>query len=213
MSAIGDFGKVYKLSSLDPENPHVYIGSTSCYYATVRLCQHAEAHRNGWKDYKGIFDDECKCNFEILETFPKDENNEYKTLMKKSERDYFEYYGKDCVNIRKPCYRTPEEKELARKATLRKYHLSPKGQEAIKRAKQNQKAKQDLQFKKDSLTLKIKEYDMLLEPLLHELNNMSNANRPEAQKKINQLKEPRNKLVIELWGLSSDMAPLPGCDK
>ena len=47
-------GKVYKLSA--PNCDKIYIGSTYCKYASVRLAHHRQYHRNKWKDYQGLFD-------------------------------------------------------------------------------------------------------------------------------------------------------------
>ena len=139
MNKIGEFGKIYKLTSLDPLNEAVYIGSTSSKYFSVRLCQHAEACRNG-KDYHGIFNEDGKCHSEILDIVSKD-NEDYKILLRKLERYHLNEHD-NCINIRRPCYYNDQERIDSRKKFVKKYQQSPKGQVAMQISVVNHKIKE-----------------------------------------------------------------------
>ncbi len=135
---IGDFGKVYKLTSLDPENDNVYIGSTSNFYFSIRLCQHKKGFRSG-KDYQGIFNEQGKCKSEIIDVVTKGEN--FKSNLKKMERYHLSNHM-NTINIRKPCYYDKNEKEECRKNAVKKYHSSEKGKIAIQKTIYNKKIKE-----------------------------------------------------------------------
>ena len=200
MNKIGDFGKIYKLTSLDPLNNAVYIGSTSSKYFTVRLCQHAEACRNG-KDYHGIFNEDGKCHSEILDIVSKD-NEDYKILLRKLER-YHLNNNHNTINIRRPCYYNDQERKDSRKIFVKKYQQSPKGQVAIQISMVNHKIKelnkklekvgvewnqylheeaiatepvsiQD-KLKKERISSKIKMYELKFELLKDERNELMTA--------------------------------------
>tara|TARA_R100000935_G_C2774808_1_gene139147 strand:- start:200 stop:823 length:624 start_codon:yes stop_codon:yes gene_type:complete len=157
MNKIGEFGKIYKLTSLDPLIDSVYIGSTSSKYFSVRLCQHAEAFRNG-KDYFGIFNENGKCNSEILDIVSKN-NEDYVDLLRKLER-YHLNENDNCINIRKPCYYNEQERKDSRKKFVKKYQQSPKGQVAMQISVVNYKIKE--------LNKKLEEVSVEWNQYLHE---------------------------------------------
>ena len=203
---IGDHGKVYKLTSLDEDNDHVYIGSTSSFYFTTRLCQHAEAFRNG-KDYYGIFNDEGKCNSMILDTVSKTEPDWLKKL-RKLERYHLTNQTGKCINIKKPCYYDENEKKEAHNKVVRRYQKTPKGQDALRRG---------------TLNAKIKHYDSLLTPLGADLNSYLKVNMDanekmkvlenkeyyltECKDKFEKIKNSRNECIMELWRLDPELFP------
>ena len=205
---IGDFGKVYKLTSLDKDNESVYIGSTSSNYFSVRLCQHAEAWRNG-KDYHGIFNEEGKCQSEILDTVEKT-TDQWLDQLRKLERYHLSNQTGKCINIRKPCYYDDKERRAAHNTVVKKYHKTDKGVIALRKSVINQR---------------IRYYDDKLIPLGEDLNNylkvdmntkdklkiMQNSDNyhNEVKDKFEKMKVARNKLVIELWSL--DPGLFPGC--
>lgn len=157
MNKIGEFGKIYKLTSLDPLIDSVYIGSTSSKYFSVRLCQHAEAFRNG-KDYFGIFNENGKCNSEILDIVSKN-NEDYVDLLRKLER-YHLNENDNCINIRKPCYYNEQERKDSRKKFVKKYQQSPKGKVAMQISVVNYKIKE--------LNKKLEEVSVEWNQYLHE---------------------------------------------
>lgn len=157
MNKIGEFGKIYKLTSLDPLIDSVYIGSTSSKYFSVRLCQHAEAFRNG-KDYFGIFNENGKCNSEILDIVSKN-NEDYVDLLRKLERYHLNEHD-NCINIRKPCYYNEQERKDSRKKFVKKYQQSPKGQVAMQISVVNYKIKE--------LNKKLEEVSVEWNQYLHE---------------------------------------------
>ena len=154
MNKIGEFGKIYKLTSLDPLIDSVYIGSTSSKYFSVRLCQHAEAFRNG-KDYFGIFNENGKCNSEILDIVSKN-NEDYVDLLRKLER-YHLNENDNCINIRKPCYYNEQERKDSRKKFVKKYQQSPKGQVAMQISVVNYKIK-ELNKKLENVSMEWNQY-------------------------------------------------------
>jgi len=203
---IGDFGKVYKLTSLDKDNNHVYIGSTSSFYFSVRLCQHAEAWRNG-KDYFGIFNEDGKCKSEILDTVSKTEDDWVKQL-RRLERYHLTNQSGSCINDRKPCYYDDNERKEAHYKVIKRYHQTPKGKDALRRA---------------TLKQRIKQYNEKLTPLSADMNMYLDVNMdPEEKLKILENKEyyltdcqdtfeiiksARNKCVMELWSLDPELFP------
>jgi len=203
---IGDHGKVYKLTSLDKDNDHVYIGSTSSYYFCTRLCQHAESHRNG-KDYFGIFNEEGKCNSVILDTVSKTEDD-WLSKLRKLERYHLSNQTGKCINIKKPCYYDDNERKEAHYKVVRKYHQTPRGKDALRRA---------------SLKHRINQYNEKLTPLGADMNLYLDVNM-DAEQKIKVLenkeyyltdckdtfeiiKNARNKCVMELWSLDPKLFP------
>jgi hypothetical protein len=129
-------GRVYKLTS--PECDKIYIGSTYSPYASVRMAHHRQNHRNGWRDYQGLFDNGDPF-MEILETIeledPKKENWKLRQLEETHSQNY-----ENTINIRR-CYLTPEEKIKQRNTSISKYHNSPLGKLALRKAFLNQKLK------------------------------------------------------------------------
>jgi len=129
-------GKVYKLTS--PECDKIYIGSTYSPYTSVRMAHHRQNHRNGWRDYQGLFDNGDPV-MEILETIelenPRKENWKLRQLEESHSQNY-----ENTINIRR-CYLTPEEKIKERDKAINKYHNSPLGKLAIRKSHLNQKLK------------------------------------------------------------------------
>ena len=128
-------GKVYKLSASGCDK--IYIGSTYCNYVSVRLAHHRQAHRNNWKDYGGLFDN-GNPDVEILEEINLNSKDEaYK--LRQLEESYAQQYD-NLVNVRR-CYLTEQEKKEQRDISVKKYHNSPKGQLALRKAFLNTKLK------------------------------------------------------------------------
>jgi hypothetical protein len=128
-------GKVYKLSS--PLCDKVYIGSTYCKYTSVRLAHHRQYHRNGWKDYQGLFDN-GDPQMEILDTIELCSRDENWKLRKLEEEHSQKYDNK--INLRR-CYVSNDEKIKMRNETIKKYHNSPLGKLALRKATLNTKLK------------------------------------------------------------------------
>jgi len=189
MNKIGEFGKIYKLTSLDPLIDSVYIGSTSSKYFSVRLCQHAEAFRNG-KDYFGIFNENGKCNSEILDTVSKN-NEDYVELLRKLER-YHLNENDNCINIRKPCYYNEQERKDSRKKFVKKYQQSPKGQVAMQISVVNYKIK-ELNKKLENVSMEWNQY-------LHEeaVSNEPVSIQDKLRKEDMRSKIKTNELKFEL---------------
>jgi hypothetical protein len=195
---IGNFGKVYKLTSLDPQNNHVYIGSTSSFYFSVRLCQHVDNLRQG-KDYFGIFDEYGKCNSEIIDIVSKDEN--YKSNLKKMERYHLSNHM-NTINIRKPCYYDKNEETQCRKNSVKKYQESEKGQVAIQKTLFNKKIKdlnEKLKIVVDELNKYLHEEATSYQPKTIQQvvrKNTYEYKIKEYQAKLEVLKIERNNLIL-----------------
>jgi len=128
-------GKVYKLSSDNCEQ--IYIGSSYCKYLSVRIAHHRQNHRNGWKDYKGLFDN-GDPNIEILEEIELENKDEAWKLRELEEKHV--QNNDNCMNLRR-CYLTEDEKEDQRIKAVKKYHESPLGKISLRKAAINQKLK------------------------------------------------------------------------
>jgi len=128
-------GKVYKLSA--PHCDKIYIGSTYCKYASVRMAHHRQYHRNGWKDYQGLFDN-GDPKMEILDTIElcgRDEN----WKLRKLEDEHSQLYHNK-INLRR-CYLSSSEKIKMRNDNIRRYHNSPLGKLALRKSTLNAKLK------------------------------------------------------------------------
>jgi hypothetical protein len=128
-------GRVYKLSA--PNCDKIYIGSSYCKYLSVRTAHHRQSHRNGWKNYQGLFD-EGDPNIEVLEEITLNDRNESWKLRELEEKHVNE--NDNCINQRR-CYLTPDEKIKIRDESIKKYHASPLGKLALRKANLNQKLK------------------------------------------------------------------------
>ena len=128
-------GKVYKLSA--PHCDKVYIGSTYCKYASVRMAHHRQYHRNKWKDYQGLFDN-GDPKMEILDTIELCGRDENWKLRKLEEEHSVKYDNR--INLRR-CYLTPDEKIKMRNENIKKYHASPLGKLALRKSTLNAKLK------------------------------------------------------------------------
>lgn len=126
-------GKVYKLSA--PHCDKIYIGSTYCKYTSVRLAHHRQYHRNKWKDYQGLFDN-GDPQMEILDTIKLSGRDENWKLRKLEEEHSQKYDNK--INLRR-CYLSNSEKIKLREDTVKKYHNSPLGKLALRKATLNAK--------------------------------------------------------------------------
>lgn len=196
---IGNFGKIYKLTSLDPENNKIYIGSTSSFYFSVRLCQHKKNSRSG-KDYHGIFNEEGKCKSEILDIVQKDDN--YKSNLKKMERYHLSNHM-NTINIRKPCYYDKNEKEECRKNAVKKYQSSEKGKIAIQKTLYNKKIK-ELNLKLEDVVVELNKY-LHEESCSHQPKTKQQSVRKNTyqykikdyNEELERLKLQRNNLVLE----------------
>jgi len=128
-------GKVYKLSASGCDK--IYIGSTYSKYVSVRLAHHREAHRNGWKDYMGLFDN-GNPQMEILAEIELNNKDEAWKL-RKLEDEFVSKYD-NCMNIRRS-YLNADEKIKMLNENIKKYHKSPLGQLALRKAVLNAKIK------------------------------------------------------------------------
>tara|TARA_R100001460_G_C3472176_1_gene167274 strand:+ start:66 stop:584 length:519 start_codon:yes stop_codon:yes gene_type:complete len=128
-------GRVYKLSATNCDK--IYIGSSHCKYLSVRLAHHRQNHKNGWKDYQGLFD-EGDPNVEVLEEISLNDRSEAWKLRELEEKHMNQY--DNCINQRR-CYLTPDERIQIRDASVKKYHASPLGKLALRKANLNQKLK------------------------------------------------------------------------
>jgi len=128
-------GKVYKLSA--PNCDKVYIGSTYCKYTSVRLAHHRQYNRNGWKDYKGLFDN-GDPHMDIIDEIPLAGRHENWKLRKLEEEHSLNYDNK--INLRR-CYVEEDEKIKARDKMVKKYHSSELGKLALRKASLNAKLK------------------------------------------------------------------------
>jgi len=135
-------GKVYKLSA--PDCDYCYIGSTYCYYTSVRMAHHRQAHRRGTKDYKGLFD-EGDPHIEILDTIELDGREDVWKLRQLEES--YEQITDNTLNVRR-CYLTPEERSKNMSSAIYKYHQSPLGKLSLRKASLNQKLKNVSPFDK-----------------------------------------------------------------
>ena len=129
-------GRVYKLTS--PECDKIYIGSTYSYYDSVRMAHHRQNHRNGWRDYEGLFDNGDPV-MEILDTIELEDPRKESWKLRQLEESYSQNY-ENTINIRR-CYLTPEEKIKQRNTSISKYHNSPLGKLSLRKAYLNQKLK------------------------------------------------------------------------
>ena len=128
-------GRVYKLSSENCDK--IYIGSSHCKYLSVRIAHHRQNHKNGWKDYQGLFD-EGDPNIEVLEEIELQNRDEAWKLRELEEKHMNEY--DNCINQRR-CYLSPAERIKLRDESIKKYHSSPLGKLALRKANLNQKLK------------------------------------------------------------------------
>jgi len=137
-------GKVYKLSA--PHCDKVYIGSTYCKYSSVRMAHHRQYHRNGWKNYQGLFDN-GDPQMEIIDEIPLAGRHENWKLRRLEEEHSLKYDNR--INIRR-CYLTPDEKIKMRNENIKKYHNSPLGKLALRKSTLNAKLKkiEDKSYKK-----------------------------------------------------------------
>ena len=198
MNTIGDFGKIYKLTSLDPNNNKVYIGSTSLFYFSIRLCQHRKNFKDG-QNYQGIFNDEGKCKSEIIDVVEK--NDHFKNNLKKMERYHISNHM-NTINIRKPCYYDKDEQKECRKNAVKRYQSSEKGKIAMQKSIYNKKIK-DLNSK---LELQAQELNKYLheESLSYRPKTKTEIIRKERltgiikdhNKELEKLKIERNNLLL-----------------
>jgi len=128
-------GRVYKLSA--PNCDKIYIGSSYCKYLSVRTAHHRQSHRRGWKNYQGLFD-EGDPNIEVLEEIQLNDRNESWKLRELEEKHVNE--NDNCINQRR-CYLSPDERIKLRDESIKKYHASPLGKLALRKANLNQKLK------------------------------------------------------------------------
>lgn len=128
-------GRVYKLSSDNCEK--IYIGSSYCKYLSVRIAHHRQNHRNGWKDYQGLFDN-GDPNIEILEEIELENRDEAWKLRELEEKHVQQ--NDNCMNVRR-CYLTEDEKEDQRVKSVKKYHESPLGKISLRKGYLNQRLK------------------------------------------------------------------------
>jgi hypothetical protein len=129
-------GRVYKLCSDDCDK--IYIGSTYSKYPSVRMAHHRQYHRNGWKDYQGLFDN-GEPRMEILEEIELESRDEsYK--LRQLEQKYVDQYSDNVINVRR-CYLSPEERIQKRDLSINKYHKSPLGKLAMRKSALNTKLK------------------------------------------------------------------------
>ena len=128
-------GKVYKLSSSNCDK--IYIGSSYCKYLSVRIAHHRQSHRRGYKNYQGLFDN-GDPTIEVLEEIEL-ENKDESWKLRCLEENHVNQYD-NCINQRR-CYLTPEEKESIRVNSVKKYHSSPLGKIALRKAHLRQKIK------------------------------------------------------------------------
>ncbi len=126
-------GKVYKLSASGCDK--IYIGSTYCKYASVRLAHHRQYHRNKWKDYRGLFDN-GDPQMEILAEIELNDKDEAWKLRKLEDEHVSKY--DNCMNIRRS-YLNAEEKIKMLNENIKKYHKSPLGQLALRKGVLNGK--------------------------------------------------------------------------
>jgi len=128
-------GRVYKLSA--PNCDKIYIGSSYCKYLSVRTAHHRQSHRNGWKDYQGLFDD-GDPHVEICEMFYFPDDEVWK--LRKREQIWMSKNRDNCINIRNS-YISPTVKKENAKRRCKKYHQSEKGKLALRKAAINHKLK------------------------------------------------------------------------
>jgi len=136
-------GKVYKLSA--PNSNYCYVGSTYCKYTSVRLAHHRQAHRRETKDYKGLFEDGDPV-MEIIDTIEMPNGREDAWKLRQLEESY-EQITDNTINIRR-CYLTPDERSENLLSSISKYHNSPLGKLALRKAALNQKLKKVSPFDK-----------------------------------------------------------------
>ena len=126
------FGKIYILTSQLTDK--CYIGSTTYPYLSQRFNTHRVDFKNGTKDYQGLFgyDKEGKLiepEIKLLENV----NCSTKEELIKREQEWINVYEDLCIN-KKRAYATPEQKKESFDASVKKYHLSDKGQLSMKKA-------------------------------------------------------------------------------
>ena len=127
-------GKVYKITAAHTDD--VYIGCSAIQYLSQRMACHRQNNKNGMGNYGDLFSD--PDNPPEIEMIEEGEFTEH-SMLRKREREIMETYP-NAVNLR-CAYLTPEEKEQQRKASMKKYQASEKGQLSLKRAQANQKIK------------------------------------------------------------------------
>tara|TARA_R110000796_G_scaffold4632_3_gene17780 strand:+ start:290 stop:802 length:513 start_codon:yes stop_codon:yes gene_type:complete len=168
-------GKVYKLHRADCEI--CYIGSTISNYTTVRLAHHRQTHRNGDKDYKGLFDGGDPI-FTVLEEVPITGREEM-WKVRQRERVWMEDTD-NTINIKK-AYLTQEEKDQQHVDGVSRYHAKPLGVISRRKATITSKIKQD-QFDKKMLRYLNNEMKFLteLQMSIKALQEVDSAISPEA---------------------------------
>jgi len=128
-------GRVYKLKKQGIE--HCYIGSTYSPHLCIRMCHHRQAHRRKEKDYKGLFDG-GDPEMEVLEIIHLDDKEDASRLRAAEEKWYQQ--TEHCINLRR-CHVSKEEKKIQRDKAIKKYHQTPLGKVAMRKAALNQKLK------------------------------------------------------------------------
>ena len=128
-------GRVYKLSASGCDK--IYIGSTYSKYISIRLAHHRQNHRNGWKDYKGLFKN-GDPDVEVLDTINL-ENRDEAHKLRQLEEKYMNDYD-NCINVRRS-YLNPEERKEQRDQSINKYQNTPLGKLAMRKSYLNQKVK------------------------------------------------------------------------
>jgi len=128
-------GRVYKLKK--EGNQHCYIGSTYSPQLCIRMCHHRQAHRRKEKDYKGLFDG-GDPEMEVLEIIHLDDKEDASRL-RAAEEKWFQQ-TENCINLRR-CHVTPQEKKELHDKSVKRYHQTPLGKLATRKATLNQKLK------------------------------------------------------------------------
>jgi hypothetical protein len=143
-------GVVYRLYADNTDK--CYVGSTTSKYPSVRLAHHRHAHKNGMKDYQGLFDEGCP-KMEILE---KVEYGTDKSVLRCCELKWLTHHLEHAINQRIP-YASYDHEKSQRDARIKRYHQSEKGKIAIEKAKLNQQVKKEQNpFKLMSMNDRIK---------------------------------------------------------
>jgi hypothetical protein len=126
------FGKIYILTSQLTDK--CYIGSTTYPYLSQRFNTHRVDFKNGTKDYQGLFGyDKEGILIEPEITLLEDVDCNTKEELIKREQEWINVYEDLCIN-KKRAYATPEQKKESFDASVKKYHLSDKGQLSMKKA-------------------------------------------------------------------------------
>lgn len=168
-------GRVYKLTN--PNCDKCYIGSSKSKYISIRMAHHRERHHKGRHNYQGLFEG-GDPKLEILEEIKYPQGQDW--MLRCKEQWWWEKNKENSINIRR-CWVSPEDQRILRDQRVKRYHESPKGRLAVRKATINSKLKNPNVTGLKRCELQ-KELKLIIEKqnALREEENSSSCEVPEA---------------------------------